>query len=493
MTYTPAPFASGIATITLVLQDNGGTANGGVNQSAPVTFTITVTPVNDPPTAIADTGTTDEDTVLTVPAPGVLGNDVDPDLGDIRTVTAVNGVPANVGTPVALASGAIVTVNADGSYTYDPTGVAAFQALGQGQTATDSFTYTMQDGGLLSSSATVTITINGVNDVPALDLDLDDDGGTPPVTGTGFAITFTEGGPPAFIQDEADATITDVDSANLTSITVTITNVLDALQEKLDVDLVTGGFAANFTKAFDETTTPGVAVLTITATTPQPLADFITLLRRVTYQNLDGGPDTTAPRTITFVVNDGAGNSNTATTTVTIAATDDPPTADNDSYTVAEGATLTVPAPGVLDGDTDPEGDTPITAVLVSGPANASSFTLNADGSFTYTHNGSETIDRLVHLPRRGERAAVRAGDRDDHDHSRQRPAGDHRGRNAELYGGPAGAGDRHHHHRHRRGQPQHRVCDRADHGQLRQRAGRARDSPRRSGSAASSSRRPAR
>ncbi len=88
----------------------------------------------------------------------------------------------------------------------------------------------------------MTITINGVNDVPALDLDLDDDGGTPPVTGTGFAITFTEGGPPAFIQDEADATITDVDSANLTSITVTITNVLDALQEKLDVDLVTGGF-----------------------------------------------------------------------------------------------------------------------------------------------------------------------------------------------------------------------------------------------------------
>ena len=197
---------------------------------------------------------------------------------------------------MTLASGAIVTLNADGSYVYDPTGVAAFQALGQGQTATDSFTYTIQDSGALSSSATVTITINGVNDVPALDLDLDDDGGTPPVTGTGFAITFTEGGPPAFIQDEADATITDVDSANLTSITVTITNVLDALQEKLDVDLVTGGFDANFTKSFDETTTPGVAVLTITATTPQPLADFITLLRRVTYQNLDGGPDTTAPR-----------------------------------------------------------------------------------------------------------------------------------------------------------------------------------------------------
>ncbi len=64
--------------------------------------------------------------------------------------------------------------------------------------------------------------------------------------------------------------------------------------------------------------------------------------------------------------------------------------ADNDGYTVAEGGTLTVPAPGVLDGDVDPEGDT-LTAVLVTGPANASSFTLNPDGSFTYTHNGSET------------------------------------------------------------------------------------------------------
>ena len=390
LTYTPAPNVSGTASITLVLQDNGGTANGGINTSTAHVFSITVTPANDPPTAVADTGTTDEDTVLTVPAPGVLANDVDPDLGDIRSVVAVNGVPANVGTLVTLASGALLTVNADGSYVYNPTGVAAFQALGQGQSTTDTFTYTMQDGGIFQSSAIVTITINGVNDVPALDLDLDDDGGTPPVTGTGFAITFTEGGPPAFIEDTVDATITDVDSPNLTSITVTITNVLDALQEKLDVDLVTGGFAANFTKTFDEST-PGVAVLTITATTPQPIASFNTLLRRVTYQNLDSGPDTTAPRSINFVVNDGIGNSNTATTTVTIVAVDGPPVADNDNYSVAEGATLTVPAPGVLDGDTDPEGDTPITAVLVTGPANASSFTLNSDGSFTYTHNGSET------------------------------------------------------------------------------------------------------
>jgi len=68
----------------------------------------------------------------------------------------------------------------------------------------------------------------------------------------------------------------------------------------------------------------------------------------------------------------------------------DPPVAANDAYTVAEGGTLTVPAPGVLANDSDPEGS-PITAILVSGPAHATSFTFNADGSFNYVHDGSET------------------------------------------------------------------------------------------------------
>ena len=51
LTYTSAPNAFGSANITLVLQDNGGIANGGFNTSAPVNFTITITPVNDPPVA----------------------------------------------------------------------------------------------------------------------------------------------------------------------------------------------------------------------------------------------------------------------------------------------------------------------------------------------------------------------------------------------------------------------------------------------------------
>src|SRR4029077_2994342 len=49
LTYTLASNANGSATITLVLKDNGGTANGGVDTSAAQTFTITVTAVNDAP------------------------------------------------------------------------------------------------------------------------------------------------------------------------------------------------------------------------------------------------------------------------------------------------------------------------------------------------------------------------------------------------------------------------------------------------------------
>ena len=53
LTYTSAPNVFGSADITLVLQDSGGTANGGVNTSAPQMFTITVTPVNDAPSFAA--------------------------------------------------------------------------------------------------------------------------------------------------------------------------------------------------------------------------------------------------------------------------------------------------------------------------------------------------------------------------------------------------------------------------------------------------------
>ncbi|GDY22067.1 hypothetical protein LBMAG56_34140 [Verrucomicrobiota bacterium] len=59
LTFTPAPNSNGVATVTVVVQDSGGTANGGMDKSTN-TFTITVTPVNDAP-AFALAGAVDVD------------------------------------------------------------------------------------------------------------------------------------------------------------------------------------------------------------------------------------------------------------------------------------------------------------------------------------------------------------------------------------------------------------------------------------------------
>ena len=60
------------------------------------------------------------------------------------------------------------------------------------------------------------------------------------------------------------------------------------------------------------------------------------------------------------------------------------PAATDDFYGMNQASSLSVPAPGVLANDSDPDEDT-LTVELVSGPANAASFQLNPDGSFSYT------------------------------------------------------------------------------------------------------------
>ena len=105
-----------------------------------VSSSITVTPPpNQPPTASADQYEVASGTALTVGAPGVLGNDNDPD-GDTLTASAVDQ-PAN-GT-LALSS--------DGSFTYTPN---------TGFSGQDTFTYTAGDGTDTSAPATVTITVD---------------------------------------------------------------------------------------------------------------------------------------------------------------------------------------------------------------------------------------------------------------------------------------------------------------------------------------------
>ncbi|MCW8915727.1 MAG: cadherin-like domain-containing protein [Magnetovibrio sp.] len=128
--------------------------NGGSDTAQ---IQITVTGVNDDPTAVADTNVTDEQTVI---SGNVLDNDYDIDQLDTISVTAVDGDSAGVGNTVTLASGAMVALNVDGTYDYDPNG--AFDDLNEGESAQDSFTYQITDNNGAVSTATVDITVNGI-------------------------------------------------------------------------------------------------------------------------------------------------------------------------------------------------------------------------------------------------------------------------------------------------------------------------------------------
>jgi len=75
--------------------------------------------------------------------------------------------------------------------------------------------------------------------------------------------------------------------------------------------------------------------------------------------------------------------SNNATVTITINSINDPPIANNDYYTIEEDFTLNIPAPGILQNDTDIEND-PLTANLISDVSNGI-LNLNSNGAFEYT------------------------------------------------------------------------------------------------------------
>ncbi|MFN9246017.1 MAG: Ig-like domain-containing protein [Planctomycetota bacterium] len=165
----------------------GGTANtrsiaflvnDGTLDSNPVRRDITLTVLNDAPLAFADSATAVEaggvgnSTAGTNPAGNVLTNDTDVDTGDTKTVSGVAaGVVGSASTNVgANVTGAYGTINiaADGSYTYTvDNSNAAVQALRTpANSLTDTFTYTMRDAAGLTSTAQITITIQGANDAP---------------------------------------------------------------------------------------------------------------------------------------------------------------------------------------------------------------------------------------------------------------------------------------------------------------------------------------
>lgn len=138
ITYTPEPGFTGVDSFIYVVRDD----LGALSNEARVEVTV-----NDnggsPPVAVDDEAITDEGTAIAI---AVLDNDFDPD-GDPLTVTSVS-TPTN----------GLATDNGDGTITYTPTD--------DNFNGTDSFVYTITDGQGGTSSATVRVTVNPVNDRP---------------------------------------------------------------------------------------------------------------------------------------------------------------------------------------------------------------------------------------------------------------------------------------------------------------------------------------
>ena len=150
--YQPGPDFNGSDSFTFK-------ANDGAADSNTSTVTITVTEVNDSPTAADDSFSTDEDTNLEITASDLTTNDSAGPLNENVQVLTVTSVSSTVDTHgnVTLSSGTI-------SYSPD-----------QNYNGPASFTYEVCDNGLtngapdsLCTSGTVNITVNGVNDAPTL-------------------------------------------------------------------------------------------------------------------------------------------------------------------------------------------------------------------------------------------------------------------------------------------------------------------------------------
>jgi VCBS repeat-containing protein len=125
---------------------------------------IMVTGLNDAPTANNVNQLVGQNGTL---VGNMLASDSDPDTGDTLTVTTVNTLAGNVGVAVAGSGGGLFTLQANGGYLFDTNG--AFVSLGAGQSMTTSFTYTIADNHGLAAptTATVTVTVNGINDGPS--------------------------------------------------------------------------------------------------------------------------------------------------------------------------------------------------------------------------------------------------------------------------------------------------------------------------------------
>lgn len=344
------------------------------------------------PQAAADAYNGAEDTLLSVAAPGVLANDSDINQ-DVLTAHLVED-----------AAHGDVTLAADGSFTYQA------QADWFG---VDSFTYKASDGSLESQTVTVELTLAPVNDAPvaqsqsvslaedqptsitlgASDVDGDalewlvEDPQHGSLSGTAPDLIYT----PFLNYFGADSFTFKVNDGTLDSnqgvVNLTITPVNDPPVTNPDaytigmnglLTVLQPGVLANdmdpegnlMRAMLVESTEHGTLTL-------NPSGSFV-YAPSAGWSGVDG---------FTYSVTDGLLSSATQTVTLTVTATNVPPVAAVDEFSVVEEGVLVVPAPGLLANDTDADGN-PLLAVIRAQPAHGM-VSIGLNGSFTYTPQGN--------------------------------------------------------------------------------------------------------
>jgi VCBS repeat-containing protein len=366
----------------------------GLNEE---TISNDINPLNNPPIANDDYYSTNEETTLNVLEPGVLQNDTDPENDLLIAVLNSNVIHGTL------------ILNPNGAFTYTPD--YNFYGI-------DSFTYRAKDGENYSNIATVTITVNPVNDAPIAFNDFfttDED-------------TILNVIAPGVLNND-----TDIENDPLTAILIS-----DVSHGTLNLSS-NGGFeytpdinyfgSDSFTyKANDGSANSNTATVTITITpvNDPPLAnddyystdedntltvsepgillndtdvenDLLTVekISDVSHGTLNlnpnGGFDYIPDNnyygidSFTYQAYDGNDYSNTATVTITIVPVNDAPVANNDYYSTDEEITLIIPAPGILNNDTDVEGDS-LNVTLINDVTHGT-LNLSSDGGFEYTND----------------------------------------------------------------------------------------------------------
>ena len=386
--YTPT--AGYLGTDSFTYRAHNGFLNSGI-----ATVNLTINEVIPPPVAVADSFSTNENTVLVLPAAGVLANDSDP---RGRSLTAVLVTNPNNGT---------INLNANGGFNYTPN---------NGFFGSDSFTYRARNGFLNSNVVIVSLTINEVIPPPVATADSyttnentqlavllpgvlanDSDPRARPLTAilvagpTNGTLTLNTSGSfnytPAAGYFGTDSFTyrarNGFSNSNVVTVSLTITEVIPppvatadsyATNESTPLAVSAPGVLGNDS---DPRGRPLTAVLVA-----GPTNGTLTL-------NANGSFNYT-PTTgyfgndsFTYRARNGVLNSGIVTVSLTINEVIPPPLAAADSYTTTESTPLTVSTPGVLANDSDPR-SRPLTAILVTSPTRGT-LVLNANGSFNYT------------------------------------------------------------------------------------------------------------